>query len=320
MSDGDAESRREAEALENQGDAAVVQDKRELAHEFYRQAQKILMPVNKMWSDAVEYDLRMAAFQRIQQKLWALASGGPVEPKHLTKPVEVLKSMTPAVPIDKRPSQFGPSEAAQKFEASMVIDYEKWHDGIGYDLEALAQMSGPERAAVAKELSSRVASRRGEWRDLEALAALKTDDAKEALREGLKTRDLNMRLHTAYELHEMGEDIALDTYIADALQRGGEEAETFALSLAPHHDSPLLRAALLDCTHSGSKTVRVHAAALLFYFAGIAKSPFDWDHRPFFLEFGEEDRVRRTRAYAELRERIAAAETKSSKKRKKESR
>ncbi len=33
----------------------------------------------------------------------------------------------------------------ERFEKSMQIDYEKWHDGIGYDLEALQSASLTER-------------------------------------------------------------------------------------------------------------------------------------------------------------------------------
>jgi hypothetical protein len=32
----------------------------------------------------------------------------------------------------------------QRFEKSMVIDFEKWHDGIGYDIEAIKLASPTE--------------------------------------------------------------------------------------------------------------------------------------------------------------------------------
>ncbi len=35
-----------------------------------------------------------------------------------------------------------PSEIYQQFLNSMIMDYDKWHDGTGYDLEALGQL-GP---------------------------------------------------------------------------------------------------------------------------------------------------------------------------------
>src|SRR5262245_3030341 len=96
VSEEDVMSRREAEAFERQGDELIKPQARDRAHEFYRHAQKLLLPVNKTWPDAVEYDLRMEAFQRIQKKLWALADGGAVKvgvpgpaPAKGTKPPEL---------------------------------------------------------------------------------------------------------------------------------------------------------------------------------------------------------------------------------------
>ena len=33
----------------------------------------------------------------------------------------------------------------KRFEESMKIDYEKWHDGVGYDLEAIKSASPEQR-------------------------------------------------------------------------------------------------------------------------------------------------------------------------------
>ena len=38
-----------------------------------------------------------------------------------------------------------------RFIESMKIDYEKWHDGIGYDLKALAEANREEREKRKKE-------------------------------------------------------------------------------------------------------------------------------------------------------------------------
>ena len=55
----------------------------------------------------------------------------------------------------------------QRFEKSMVIDYEKWHDGVGYDVDALRSASQAERKAIEQMVIHH--SPRG-WRDIEALA------------------------------------------------------------------------------------------------------------------------------------------------------
>jgi hypothetical protein len=38
----------------------------------YREAQRLLLPVGAVWTDRDSYDRRMEAFERIQQKLYAL--------------------------------------------------------------------------------------------------------------------------------------------------------------------------------------------------------------------------------------------------------
>jgi len=58
------------------------------------------------------------------------------------------------------------SEAANRFISSMVVTYEMWHDGTGYDLETLKGLSSEELAAVEKIL---IDHRPRDWRDIEAL-------------------------------------------------------------------------------------------------------------------------------------------------------
>jgi hypothetical protein len=57
----------------------------------------------------------------------------------------------------------------------------------------------------------------------------------------------------------------------------------------------LFRAALRD-----EGEAAVHAAARLAYIHGKAKEPFDWDRRPFFLQFGDADPAVRRAAFAQL--------------------
>jgi hypothetical protein len=55
----------------------------------------------------------------------------------------------------------------------MQIGYMEWHDGIGYDLEALRELSNDEIKQIETLL---VARKDQDWRDVEALAALNGDD------------------------------------------------------------------------------------------------------------------------------------------------
>jgi hypothetical protein len=311
----DVASRLEAEGFERRGDELIKANESEAARDHYRQAQRILMPTGRMWSDAVEYDLRMAAFQRIQEKLWAMASGGPVKPGVPGEVPPERRDLPPPVLPQPTP-RFGTSDAARKFEASMIIDYEKWHDGIGYDLDALAKMSAEERDEVASELLGRIRRHEAHWRDTEALGALKTERAKSALMLALRAGDLETRLHVASELEEMGVDTEIEKLIGEVLKRGGfDQGVSFALSLAAERNTPYLRKVMLDCAQSGDKSVRVHAAAMCLYYAGQTKEPFDWAERPFFLEFGEDDPAVRERAYAELCRRLKTAKPARKKKR-----
>lgn len=69
------------------------------------------------------------------------------------------------------PGQFesDPNSAPGRFERSMPIDHEKWHDGIGYGLDTLRGATEAERRQIETLL---LEHRIGDWRDVEALAAL----------------------------------------------------------------------------------------------------------------------------------------------------
>ena len=70
-----------------------------------------------------------------------------------------------------------PNSPLDRFRKSMTIDYEKWHDGIGYDLNALNEATPEERDMITNMLISRDL----DWRDVEALASLDTPRAREVL-------------------------------------------------------------------------------------------------------------------------------------------
>jgi hypothetical protein len=281
VSDKDVVDRRTAEELERQGDIAAQQPGGP-ALGLYRQAQRILLPTGVLWSDREEYDRRQDASNRIQKKIWALSELPPLPPE---------------------PAR--PTEAYKTFTASTNIGYEQWHDGIGYDLAALTKSTEQERAHVAARLIRRLESGEGDWRDIEALAALDVPETREALERALPRAKPEMRLHIASALVAMGASVEIDRIIADILRRGTyEDGLSQALDFAARHATPFLREVLLDCARNGKPDVRVHAAALSLYLAGKADEAFDWNHRPFFLQFGEEDEQIRERAYVELCRRI----------------
>lgn len=200
-----------------------------------------------------------------------------------------------------------PSEACRTFLDSMNVTYDQWRDGIGYDLDALARIAGDERRYVAGVLVERVKSAAGNWRDVEALAALDQAGARTILEQALETAAPATRLYIARLLVVQGVAVEIDRIIADILRRGSYQGGlSLALDLAAVHATPYLRNVLLDCARDGHPDVRVHAAALCLYLARKAEAPFDLSQRPFFLQFGEEDRATRARAFEELCRRVGA--------------
>lgn len=186
----------------------------------------------------------------------------------------------------------------ERFKDSMTIDYEKWHDGIGYDLELLARMSAEEKAEIEAILVPRA---REDWRDVEALAALGTPKAKAALKHAASTGSPEIQLavnREAPDVVDVGDRVkaivqAIEhSGIYDGLSKAIDQAATF-------HPPPIefaLKRALL--TRDGEAACLI--AGLLFFIHGKAKSTFDWSHRPFFLRFNTENQEERRAAYHEL--------------------
>ena len=189
----------------------------------------------------------------------------------------------------------------------MVIGYEEWHEGTPYDLDALAELEPAELREVEEQLVARGAV---DWRDVQALDALGTERALKTLERALKTleralssKDLAIRLEAAERLHRRNllEGLRFDELLVKSLAEATLlNGMTRALGLAEKHATPAVLKQLLACAQRGNDDIRCHAAALLHYLFGHAKSPFDWDKRPFYLRFVSKDRTERHAAYLEL--------------------
>jgi len=201
----------------------------------------------------------------------------------------------PARAVAAAPSADSP---VARFAASMRVDYEKWHDGVGYDLDALHAASASDRSAIEEMLLARGATG---WRDVEALAALGTPRAQAALREAAAKGSHEVRMavmaHAPDLLSEGERTKALVAALREADLYGGL---TQALARVASHHPPEVVDALLRGTLARSGEVAVHYAAMLFHIHGRAKEPFDWEQRPFFLRFHTEDRREREEAFREL--------------------
>jgi hypothetical protein len=191
------------------------------------------------------------------------------------------------------------SDSYQRFMASTDIDYERWHEGEGYDLVALGGLTGDERADAERWLLDRVDR---DWRDLEGLLALGSDRARTAVIDQLRNGKLEQRLQAARLL---ADDKALAPDIEASAVAGLESALLYyglsiALDLATTLRTPALIDALFRAALRDEGEAAVHAAARLAFIHGKAKEEFDWALRPLFLRFNTPDRSERETAFRDL--------------------
>jgi hypothetical protein len=196
------------------------------------------------------------------------------------------------------------SKAYKSFIASMNITLDDWREGNGYDIDALDNVTGPERDELVNVLAEELKSK-PDWRQAEALAAIGTPAAVQVLRAAMGTVNPELRVHIAEELAELGEPTDLESAIIEALRHTNlSNGLSYAIDTAEEHPSPRIQETLLDLALHGKEEQRIHCAALALYLGGKAEEAFDWDHRPFFLRFGDEDRKVQIDAYKELCERL----------------
>jgi hypothetical protein len=193
----------------------------------------------------------------------------------------------------------GHSPAYERFMASTNIDYTRWHDGEPYDLDAIAELRGAERAEVEQWLLTRSGE---DWRDLEGLLALGTDHARAAVVNQLRYGKIELRLAAARRLPE---DPAIEPDREAAIVEGLATSTvmdglTTALDLEAEYRTPKVMDALFLAALRVDHVMAVHAAALLLFLHGKAKEAFDWDRRPFFLQFGDDDPKVRRVAFVQL--------------------
>ncbi|MFO1015819.1 MAG: hypothetical protein U1E50_18855 [Caulobacteraceae bacterium] len=191
------------------------------------------------------------------------------------------------------------SAAFDRFIASMIIDQDMWRDGTGYDLAALDELPSEELKAIEALLITR---KDEDWRDTEALAHIGTAAAKAALKASTAGPNHQVRLTAAQALQAAGEPHELEQQIVDAL----ESSELYgglaqAERLAEDYPTEAVKSALLRGALTSTDGRAVRFVALLYFFHGLGKEPFDWDQRPYFLEFLTEDKAERRRLVEALR-------------------
>lgn len=193
-----------------------------------------------------------------------------------------------------------PSEPFSRFMRSLELDYERWHDGDGFDLEALAGIDESERGDVVRELARRDAT----WREIEALETIDIPPAFLAIKRALRDSDsIDTRLAAADALHNLGKlDEPIDAVVARELRNLTDIGDgcTRALLMAEEHPSEAVKQALLAASRTRTESA-MHCAGVLCYLTGAGKEPFDWDLRPLFLRLGpDEPDADRNAAFREL--------------------
>ena len=178
------------------------------------------------------------------------------------------------------------SSAYSKYQASKTIGYEQWHDGIGYDLEAFAQMTQAERDAEAEAAA---ALEDPDWRDIEILAAHGGKKYVARLRDLLTHSSIETRAQALGALidHDQTPGSVADVQLAhiiDALDNDDDEGMTQALLLADEHAGPRSKLALLRGTQE-KPALSLHFASALLDLAGLSDdmAAFDPKFRPLLL-------------------------------------
>jgi hypothetical protein len=186
----------------------------------------------------------------------------------------------------------------------MAIDYGRWRDGEGYDLEAVAQASPDDRAVIETAV---LAHQPRSWHDVEALALLDTPRSREAILAARGDPDPMTRAAVLRHAPELLTDEQRTAMMVDGL----ETAEFYTglsqfLDLVEEWHPPPVIDALLRGVQRAHGEVATHFAAMLMYLNGQAAEPFDWELRPFFLRFNTGDPGEREAAFRELCQRIGA--------------
>ncbi len=197
--------------------------------------------------------------------------------------------------IDRASREKGPYP---RFLESMKMDFDKWHDGIGYDLEALDEMSPEERFSAESIIVSRSP---WDWRDIEALAQLDTPRSRDCLRKASKGGDREVRLSVV----QFGAEVLTEGEISAILVEALENADlsnglSQALDLVEDHHPKEVEEALIKGVMARKGDVAYHFASMLLIIHGKIESPYDTSMRPFLLRFNTEDREERGAANKEL--------------------
>jgi hypothetical protein len=222
----------------------------------------------------------------------------------LDKEKKLQNSQNPSNTEPEKPNQKAdspqstPDSPLQRFEKSMEIDYEKWHDGVGYDTDAIAAASIEERKAIEQMLIHHTPR---DWRDIEALAKIDTKNTRQTIKKAIEDPNPDVRVAVTRFAPNLVTNSQRTQSIIDTLQH----AEIFSglsqtLDDIEEYHPTEVKETLIRRLLTREGEVAVLFAAILFYLYGKAKEPFDMKQRPFFLRFNTKNKTEREEAFREL--------------------
>ncbi len=176
------------------------------------------------------------------------------------------------------------AEAVKRFRDSMVMDFDMWHDGNGFDLSAIDDMTAEERRDLAYELNA------GEktWRELEALAALDMEDVDTIIEETSKmSESSNNRITAAAALHDRGKmkNEAFEELLCNEIRKlaGKGDGSIKVLLEAEAMPTEKVKQALLWSSWNSTDD-SMSCAARLLYLRGKAEDQLAWSHREWLFD------------------------------------
>lgn len=191
------------------------------------------------------------------------------------------------------------SPIVKRFVDSMEMNYERWHDGIGYDLEAIEAASPKERSQIEEMMLTK---RISDWRDVEALMALDTPRTRKRLKGEFANAELPQKIDLISHATSLFTKKQRTAVLISALE-AGEQCPSLTqvmLEIEDFHPTPIVKALMKGVRSHDGATAGQYAMMLLFIH-GKATSRYDMDQRPFILRFQSDDR---DTMYRELCERL----------------
>ncbi len=189
-----------------------------------------------------------------------------------------------------------PTEAWATFVASIPMNYDSWHDGIGFDLDALRKMPAIEQDLIRQWLHTHLRDKQRDvdLRELEAAAALGETDLLATLK---RHPDADVRLRVKDLLAEPA-DVAEELCRTFSSSRS-EDAVLRALDLVSSNATPEVRVALIERVSKVDSTFINAAMVLLEVFGGVDDA---WNERPFLFQV--QDQGKRGELLKELLARV----------------